>query len=82
MICAIVVCALLAGGGPRQCDPAPGSMTIVDRANVPADLQSCAAEFQRVRRDEPLPAGLRLVRFDLVRKPDTQDARRPAGSPQ
>jgi len=82
MICALVVCALLFGGGPRECSPEPGSMTIVDRAHVPADLRSCAAEFQRVKRqiddgELPFPAGLRLVRFDLVLKPTPQSAEEP-----
>lgn len=77
MICAVVICALLAGGGPRECSREPGSTTIVDREKVPPDLKSCAAEFQRIRAEVPLPAGLRLVQFAIISK-NTQTAEEPA----
>lgn len=71
MICAIVICALLAGGGPRQCEA--DSMQAF-YLSEPQSRRECKETFDMLKH--VLPANLRLVQFDWYRQP-VQEARKP-----
>ncbi len=61
-ICFVVICQLLAGAGPKQCD-----QTIpFERHDLKAvtTWQDCRAAFHALRF--VLPTGLRLVSFDFT----------------
>lgn len=73
-VCVLVVCELLAGGSPKECDRAV-PVTIVE---VPAitTYGACVEAARRVWRGEvPLPAGLRLTRIDMMPPQPQQEAR-------
>lgn len=66
MICVITICALLAGGGPMQCDMAPGSTMLVEIDRI-TTAAGCKAVADDIRSGAlPLPAGLRFVRRDMM----------------
>lgn len=71
MICVIVMCALLSGGGPRQCEPDTMEAFYLDEPQTRAECRDVFKALPYI-----LPANLRLVRFDWA-KPQTQEARKP-----
>ena len=78
MICVITICALLAGGGPMQCDMAPGSTMLVEIGRI-TTAAGCKQVADDIRSGAlPLPAGLRFVRRDMMppKQPETQDTKR------
>ncbi len=67
MICAVIICAILAGGNGR-CSPEAGAMQIVDLPHIER-----ATDCHQVARDIregalPLPVGLRFVRVEMIPK--------------
>lgn len=71
MICVIVICALLSGGGPRQCEPESLEPFYISE---PQSRAECRDTFKMLRH--VLPANLRLVSFDWF-KPQVQTAQEP-----
>ena len=71
MICVIVICALLSGGGPRECTPDSLEPFYIDEPKTRAECRDTFRMLQHV-----LPANLRLVQFDWF-KTQTQTAQEP-----
>lgn len=71
MICVIVICTLLSGGGPRECTPEGLEAFYIDEPKTRAECRETFKMLQHV-----LPANLRLVQFDWF-KPERQEARKP-----
>lgn len=75
MICAIIICALLQGGGPRECDRSQPPQ-IVDLPHIKS-WSDCRDVFRAAHQGEiPVPANLRLVRFEFYTR-QTEVAARP-----
>jgi hypothetical protein len=74
-VCVLIVCELLSGGLPRECDRAIPP-TIVEVPQI-TTYRECVEAARRVWRGEvPLPAGLRLTRIDMMPPEPTQEAKR------
>lgn len=73
-VCTLIICQLLAGGGPRECDRAV-PITYAELREVTTHAE-CAKQARRVWNGEiPIPAGLRLQRVEMM-VPETQEAKR------
>jgi hypothetical protein len=68
MICIVVICALLSGGGPRECEKDSLEPFYLDEPRTRLECREVFYGLQAI-----LPANLRLVRFDWA-KPQTQTA--------
>lgn len=73
-VCTLVICQLLAGGSPKECDRAIPP-TIVEIPQI-TTYGACVEAARRVWRGEvPLPAGLRLQRIEMM-LPEVREAKR------
>ena len=73
-VCVWIICELLAGGGPRECDRSI-PITYAEIRGVTTHAE-CAKEARRVWNGEiPIPAGLRLQRVEMM-VPQVQEAKR------
>lgn len=70
-VCIVVLCALVSGGGPRQCAADSMEAFYLDEPRTRAECRDVFNGLHTI-----LPANLRLVRFEWA-KPQVQEARKP-----